>query len=62
MRLFLQSASQPITVRHFSGSDAVCTKRPRSDISLVHTEQARLVKSLLYSIYRHLYLKQTRNA
>jgi hypothetical protein len=61
MRLFLQSASQPITVRHFSGSD-VCTKRPRSDISLVHTEQARLVKSLLYSIYRHLYLKQTRNA
>jgi hypothetical protein len=28
----------------------------------VHTEQARLIKSLLYGIYRHLYLKQTRNA
>jgi hypothetical protein len=27
----------------------------------VHTEQARLIKSLLYGIYRHLYLKQTRN-
>ena len=28
----------------------------------VKTEQARLIKSLLYGIYRHLYLKQTRNA
>ena len=28
----------------------------------VHTEQARLIKSLLYGIYRHLYSKQTRNA
>jgi hypothetical protein len=28
----------------------------------VHTEQARLIKCLLYGIYRHLYLKQTRNA
>jgi transcriptional regulator CtsR len=28
----------------------------------VHTEQARLIKSLLYRIYTHLYLKQTRNA
>ena len=28
----------------------------------VHTEQARLIKSLLYGIYRHLYFKQTRNA
>ena len=28
----------------------------------VHTEQARLIKSLVYGIYRHLYLKQTRNA
>jgi hypothetical protein len=27
-----------------------------------YTEQARLIKSLLYGIYRHLYLKQTRNA
>jgi hypothetical protein len=27
----------------------------------VHTEQARLIKSLLYGIYRHLYSKQTRN-
>ena len=30
----------------------VCTKRPRSDISLyVQAEQARLIKSLLYGIY-----------
>jgi hypothetical protein len=28
----------------------------------VHTEQARLIKSLLYGIYRHLHSKQTRNA
>jgi hypothetical protein len=28
----------------------------------VQTEQARLIKSLLYGIYRHLYSKQTRNA
>ena len=28
----------------------------------VHTEQTRLIKSLLYGIHRHLYLKQTRNA
>jgi hypothetical protein len=28
----------------------------------VHTEQARSIKRLLYGIYRHLYLKQTRNA
>ena len=27
----------------------------------VHTEQARLIKSLLYGISRYLYLKQTRN-
>jgi hypothetical protein len=27
----------------------------------VHAEQVRLIKSLLYGIYRHLYLKQTRN-
>jgi hypothetical protein len=28
----------------------------------VHTEQGRLIKSLLYGIYRHLYSIQTRNA
>jgi hypothetical protein len=28
----------------------------------VHTEQARLIKNLLYGIDKHLYLKQTRNA
>jgi hypothetical protein len=28
----------------------------------VKTEQARLIKGLLYGIYRHLYLKQKRKA
>jgi hypothetical protein len=28
----------------------------------VNTEQARLITSLLYGIYRHLYLKQTKDS
>jgi hypothetical protein len=34
----------------------------QKDRGYIHTEQTRLIKSLLYGIYRHLYLKQTRNA
>ena len=66
---FFQTANQPISVRHLSEpynkkllltERKVCTEKYRTEVSLVQTEQARLIKSLLYGVW-HLELKQTKN-
>jgi hypothetical protein len=59
LKYWRYSACLPF-IREYSGINR-CSENSEDRYFSVKTEQARL-KMLLYSIYRHLYSKQTRNA